>query len=224
MPPNATRRPEHGPDDAISTRPVLVGDVMTAPVHTVEPHWTLSQAAEPMLRHGITALPVVNHHGELLGIITEADLMTERLAHDHTPGRTNVRDAMTRDVLTVPPTLDLESALARLIAGGRRALPVVNGRRVVGIITRRDIISLPGTTENAAGSACQSPTSLSRAHPADPPSGLRPASRPRTMPREVTTEPEPEQRWENEGGSLRPESPLRRGRTQPVQRPPSMRI
>ena len=189
-------------------RPVLVSDVMTAPVHTAGPDWTLSQAAASMMRHGITALPVVDDHGALIGIITEADLMTERLAHGHAPGRTSVQDAMTRDVLTATPTLDLESALARLVAGGRRALPVVDGRRIVGILTRSDIISRADTTEKklapAAGLAIQSSTCLSRAQPAGPPTGVRPASRPRTKPREMcpSGDREPEERWENEGGSL----------------------
>lgn len=53
-------------------------DIMTARVMTIQPEPTVAHAADILTDHGYTALPVVDSHGELVGIITEADLLRSR--------------------------------------------------------------------------------------------------------------------------------------------------
>jgi CBS-domain-containing membrane protein len=144
-----------------------------------------------MMRHGITALPVVDDDGGVVGILTEADLVTEPLDRDPSPDRRSVQRAMTREVLTVEPTLALEAATARMLTGGRRALPVVDGRRLVGILTRRDVLA---QADDPA------------AHPGAAPRG-RALAHLRNHRFRALAEPEATDRWENDGGAILPTEP-----------------
>ncbi len=63
-----------------------VGDIMTQPVQTIEPEAPAYQAVELLLDHRIGALPVVDHKGELIGIITDSDFLqvARRALHGRT--------------------------------------------------------------------------------------------------------------------------------------------
>ncbi|MBW0092398.1 CBS domain-containing protein [Pseudonocardia oceani] len=112
---------------------------MTAPVLSARAHWPVARAAALMLRSGFTALPVVDEQDRLLGLVTEGDVLADRLL---TGGRMrhSVSEVMTVDVLTAPPQLDLAALTRRLVAGGRRVVPVVEHGRLVGIVTRHDLL------------------------------------------------------------------------------------
>lgn len=117
---------------------------MTAPVLSARAHWPVARAVELMLRSGFTALPVVDEQDRLLGLVTEGDVLADRLV---TGGRMRhtVSEVMTTDVLTAPPQLDLAALTRRLVAGGRRVVPVVEHGRLVGIVTRHDLLgTAPG--------------------------------------------------------------------------------
>ncbi|HET6504371.1 MAG TPA: CBS domain-containing protein [Amycolatopsis sp.] len=124
-------------------------DVMSAPVVTVGPEIPAKQAAALLAAHGFTALPVVDEDERLIGIVTEADLMAGRIPVDPRfrrarRGPRNIGDTVA-EVMSSPctgmaPGTDL-SVLARALLDDRiRAMPIVDGSRVVGIVTRGDII------------------------------------------------------------------------------------
>ncbi|HKS48523.1 MAG TPA: CBS domain-containing protein [Amycolatopsis sp.] len=123
-------------------------DVMSVPVVTVEPDTPAKRAAELLSEHGFTALPVVDDD-RLVGIVTEADLIGDRIPADpryrHEEQRGRCPGGMVAEVMTSPvtgmaPGADL-SALARALLGARiRAMPIVDRARVVGIVTRGDIV------------------------------------------------------------------------------------
>jgi CBS-domain-containing membrane protein len=128
-------------------------DVMSAPVVTVGPEVPAKQAAALLSAHGFTALPVVDEDERLIGIVTEADLMAGRIPVDarfrgahggpRNVGET-VADVMSSPCTGMAPGADL-SVLARVLLDDRiRAVPIVepivDGSRVVGIVTRGDII------------------------------------------------------------------------------------
>lgn len=131
---------------------MLARDVMTRQVVTVGPKTSIREAARLLADLGFTALPVVDEHGELRGIVTEADLLAGRLRHDasspllademrHDPPPTVVQEVVTTDVFTALPWSDAADLVEQMRARGIRSVPVVEpGHGVVGIVSRRDIV------------------------------------------------------------------------------------
>ena len=136
-------------------------DVMTRAVVTVTPDTTIEEAARLMLGHRISGLPVVDRYGEMVGILTESDLLrraetgTERrrprwleflagpgrLASDYVDTHARlVSEAMTDTVVEVTPGTPLPE-LVRLMETHRvKRLPVVEDGRVVGIVSRANLV------------------------------------------------------------------------------------
>jgi CBS domain-containing protein len=136
-----------------------VREIMTKDVIAVAPKTTIREAAQLMVDHGISGLPVVNDDGRMVGIVTEGDLILrqkperkvpwwdlslgpgEELAREYQKAHgTTVAEVMTRAVLSIGPDLPIESA-ADLLDGHRiRRLPVIEDGRLVGIVSRGDLI------------------------------------------------------------------------------------
>jgi CBS domain-containing protein len=124
-------------------------DLMTAPVITVQPWTSAKEAAELLSTHGFTALPVVDDDDGLIGIVTEADLIRGRIPADprHIPvhheaavaGRT-VGDLMTSPATAMSSGTDVTDLCQALVDARIRAMPIVDGSAVVGIVTRGDIV------------------------------------------------------------------------------------
>ncbi len=124
---------------------MFVGNRMNTGVITVVPGDTLHRAGSLLKEHRIHHLPVLEGE-ELVGILTDTDIRNARL-DEGAPGRSGtpdadrtVAEAMTRDVVTLSPRDTIEDAA--LILHRRRfdAIPVVEGRRLVGIIAKADVI------------------------------------------------------------------------------------
>lgn len=122
-------------------------DVMSRPVVTVAPAATAKHAAELLNLHGFTALPVVGDDDELIGIVTEADLIGDRFSGDPRTGSGRhglpgglVGDVMTTPVTAMGPGTDLAVLTKVLLDARIRAVPIVDGARVIGIVTRGDIV------------------------------------------------------------------------------------
>ncbi len=137
-----------------------VADVMTRGVIGVSPETTVAEAVNLMLSSRISGLPVVDK-GKLVGIVTEGDLIrraelgTERRVSWWrsllmTPGKeaeeyvlshaAKVDDVMTTDVDTVTPESDLVDAVDLMNRRAIKRLPVVEGDRLVGIMSRADLL------------------------------------------------------------------------------------
>ncbi|MGY1643817.1 HPP family protein [Geodermatophilus sp. SYSU D00703] len=127
-------------------------DVMTREVVTVGPETSAKYAAEVMAEHGFAALPVVDDDDRLVGIVAEADVLRDRMPQDPrlhlrrdggTPTSAPallVHGVMTRDVRAVQDTADVAD-IARLFVDDRlRSAPVLDGDRLVGIVSRRDVL------------------------------------------------------------------------------------
>ena len=111
---------------------------MTKHVVFVDPDDHVEHAIELMLRHGVSGLPVVNSCGQLLGVVTEYDILD--MINDPQTERKMVYHFMTRD----PDTIDANSTiyeLGRLFHGRSiRRYPVTDNGELVGIISRRELI------------------------------------------------------------------------------------
>lgn len=130
-----------------------VRDVMTREVVTVGPDTSAKYAAEVMAGRGFAALPVVDDAEHLVGIVAEADVLQDRLPPDprlhlrrgeeipdHPPPLL-VRGVMTVGVRSVDVGADVAD-LARLLVDGRlRSVPVLEHDRLVGIVSRRDLLA-----------------------------------------------------------------------------------
>ncbi|WP_432573068.1 CBS domain-containing protein [Kineococcus sp. SYSU DK005] len=133
---------------------VLVREAMTVPVVTVLDDDEVAHAARTLLHHRVSSVPVLDADGHLVGMVSESDLLRERLGSDPrshemdrdgdsgdggAPPRT-VAEVMTTRPLTVEPGADLSTAAALLLDHGIHAAPVCDGRRLVGILARRDVL------------------------------------------------------------------------------------
>lgn len=123
-----------------------VRDVMSHPVITVAPTTEAAIAARVLYSHGFTALPVVDV-GRLVGIVTEADLITappedgaHRWRRGSATGPLRVGEVMTSPVESLTPGAEAVDAARIMVDERIRCLPIVDGRHVVGILTRRDLL------------------------------------------------------------------------------------
>lgn len=116
---------------------VLVSEVMSKSPLTLGPTDTLINAAQTMLRKGISGVPIVDNEGILVGILTKSDL-TRHYA-ESCPGIVKIIEVETHQVATIPSAFTLYRAeeLVRKKKIGR--LVVVEGKTPVGIITQRDL-------------------------------------------------------------------------------------
>ncbi len=114
---------------------------------TTEPDDTLLDAAGQMNCYQIGALPVYEQR-RLVGIVTERDL-TAAIAEGADPATTRVADYMTDRPITVAPDDDLGVAAQRMAELGVRHLPVVDGNRLVGVLSMRDLLATHATSASA---------------------------------------------------------------------------
>lgn len=123
---------------------MFVGKRMTKKVITVRPEDTFKAAADLLAEHRIHRLPVVRD-GRLVGIVSDSDIRNVAV-RDPSPGaagagKRTVGEIMTREVITVTPWDTVEDAVLVLQKKRLGALPVVEGGRVVGIITKADVLA-----------------------------------------------------------------------------------
>jgi len=111
----------------------MVKDRMTSPAITTTPETETRRALQTMYVHKIRRLPVVTERGDLLGIVTQRDL------YEKGEAVTPVSAIMTAPLYTTGPDVPLVQAALLMRNLGVGALPVVEGGRVVGIITESDI-------------------------------------------------------------------------------------
>lgn len=116
--------------------PVTARDIMSSPVRTADPDMTMDEAGRIMERWGHGALPVAVE-SRLVGMVTRKDVdkaRRHRLAH------APVRGFMSREPLSVPPDATLDELQTLLSRTGVGRVPVVEEGRILGIVTRKDLL------------------------------------------------------------------------------------
>ncbi len=125
-----------------------VRDVMNKNVKTIFPSATMAEAAKLMKKNRIGSLVVVE--GERpTGIITERDLAYKIIAEER-GSDTEVRVVMTKDLKTIEPEKSIRDAARLMAAHVIRRLPVVEGGRLVGIVSIEDIMRAEKVGEDAS--------------------------------------------------------------------------
>jgi CBS domain-containing protein len=144
----------------------VVRDIMDASPATVRPDTPVEQVVATLRRHELPGLPVVDADGSCVGIVTEADLVLPDEEGDlHIPHYINLfggtvfleplgrfeerlrkafastaEDMMTRDPTTVGPETSIAEAARLIHDSGHNRLPVVEDGRLVGVVTRLDVL------------------------------------------------------------------------------------
>jgi CBS domain-containing protein len=108
-------------------------------VLAVDPETTVLEAARYMTENRIGAVPVVLN-GDIRGMFTERDLMTRVVMPRKDPSTTTVQQVMTTGVVTAEPDTLRSECIARMTARHCRHLPVIEGRRLLGTISLRDLL------------------------------------------------------------------------------------
>ncbi len=112
--------------------------IMTTDVITVGTKTPVYDAVEMLLESGVTGLPVVADDMTLVGVITEKDLLT--LLSEATDESATVEEFMTRDVVSFETDADLIEICECLIQSNFRRIPIVSQGKLVGVVSRKDII------------------------------------------------------------------------------------
>jgi CBS domain-containing protein len=137
----------------------LVKDLMTTPVVTVQPTTPFKEMVARLGQHKISAVPVVDHDQRVLGMVSEADLLlkeefpepdkdiplfwTKRARLDRAKAAaTMARDLMTMAVVSIAPEATAAEAARRMHTAGVKRLPVVERGRLVGIVSRADLLKV----------------------------------------------------------------------------------
>jgi acetoin utilization protein AcuB len=136
-------------DEATWPKPVPVKDWMTRPAVTIRDDASVRAAIEVMKARKIRHLPVVNTQGRLVGIVTDRDLrqmpfdpavqeqLQEAVAR---VAERPIREAMTWGVVAVTPESGIRQAARIMYEQKIGAVPVIEGGRVVGMLTERDVL------------------------------------------------------------------------------------
>jgi CBS domain-containing protein len=135
-----------------------VEEVMTRDVATVAPDTPLKDVARELVQRGISGLPVVDADGNVVGVVSEADVLAKerrpsenggglsRLRHRVDEGEQNkftarlAREAMTSPAITIEPYWTIPSAAQIMLDRSVNRLPVVHQGRLIGIVTRADLV------------------------------------------------------------------------------------
>ena len=136
-------------------------DVMTPDVISADPDATVLQAARYMIQHHISGLPVIDKTGTLVGILSEGDFLRRRETHtDRRPSRwleflmgpgklaaqyththgSKVSEVMTTNLHTVSEDTSLEKVVEMMERYRIKRVPVLRGKKIVGIVTRANLM------------------------------------------------------------------------------------
>jgi len=117
---------------------LLVAEVMTPEVVTVEPSASIADAAKRMIEEEKGPLPVVEGDRPV-GIVTDRDIIARVVAQGRDPNSVTVDEVATRELVTVGPDEDVDEAIGLMAAHQLDRILVVDGERLVGIISEADV-------------------------------------------------------------------------------------
>ncbi|HVT26878.1 MAG TPA: CBS domain-containing protein [Lacipirellulaceae bacterium] len=117
----------------------VIRDIMSKSVVSIRPEATMVEAVKILTKHHLSGAPVVSSQGELVGFISEPNLMD--VVFDRDVRNENVSEFMSRDVHIAHPDDSISSAASKFSIYGIRRLPVVENGHVIGVLTRRDLLS-----------------------------------------------------------------------------------
>ena len=121
---------------------MVARDIMTREVITVSPELSVKELAMLLIKNQISGVPVADRDGKIIGLVSEADLIAKK-------GK-QVQAIMSQQVFSVAEETSIEE-IARLMTTQRiKRVPVMNAGKLVGIVSRADIVNTIAMGENLA--------------------------------------------------------------------------
>ncbi len=118
-------------------------DIKYRTVVTVGPNETIAAAIEKLVEHDRGSLPVCSNKGELVGVITERDIVRKFFAHkDASAHKTEIKEIMSMPVIIGSPNDDANYAISVMKEKRIRHLPIVDNRNLIGMISMRDLLGV----------------------------------------------------------------------------------
>jgi len=122
---------------------VLVKEIMSRDVLKISESASVVELTSILTRHRITGLPVLNNKGALVGVVSEFDVIERKGRH--------VGDIMSRDPITITADTPIADAARLFVDRHIRRAPVMDGTKMVGIVSRSDIIRFFATKQWQCG-------------------------------------------------------------------------
>ena len=113
---------------------MIARDIMTSQVASVSPSAPIRDVADVLAEYRISGVPVVDEQGQMLGLVTEADLISKQ-------GKT-AADIMSPRVVTVREMTPVDEVAQILTSNRFKRVPVMRDERLVGIVSRADIVRM----------------------------------------------------------------------------------
>ena len=112
---------------------MIAKDIMTRDVITVTPTMTIKSLAMTLIKNQISGAPVAAKNGKIIGIVSESDIVAKK-------GK-DVKSIMSKKVISVGESTPVEEIAQMMTTHHIKRLPVMNDGRVIGIVSRADIVS-----------------------------------------------------------------------------------
>ena len=112
---------------------MIAKDIMTRDIITVSPTMKVKDLAMTLIKNQISGAPVAAKNGKILGVVSEADILTKK-------GK-DVKAIMSNKVISVNEDAAVEEIAQLMTTHSIKRLPVMNGAKMVGIVSRADIVS-----------------------------------------------------------------------------------
>jgi CBS domain-containing protein len=114
---------------------VIASDIMTRKVYTIHPEASAQEAAQLLSQHRISGVPVVNADNKIIGMVTEADIISKLRREG-----LRVSDIMSNEVISVVEDTPVGEIAMLLTERKIKRVPVIAGEKLVGIVSRGDIV------------------------------------------------------------------------------------
>jgi CBS domain-containing protein len=119
---------------------MLVEEIMTKDVETIEPDVTVQDAAQKMVEKNIKFL-IVTKNKKLVGILTEWDFVRKIAAEEEFKEKAKVESIMTSDVIVIEPDTEIGEAASIMAKHNIKKLPIVKENVLIGVVTAMDILA-----------------------------------------------------------------------------------
>lgn len=113
-------------------------DIMTKKVIVIDQDATLIEAIKRLVENRVSGMPVINRAGKMVGLISEKDVLN--FIFSGNLEKTKVKEAMTKKVTYFSPDTDIDKIALTISEKMYRRVPIVDNGKLVGIVSRHDII------------------------------------------------------------------------------------